>query len=111
MRLDAYTLQEAVEQNKKWQEEAGLYIPVSVNVYLHPGWKDQLGSMIVGVLDSVGLEAKYLELEIAENRVYYNLDAALPQLETLKVMLDDFGTELSSFNQLKRPDGGPICLP
>jgi diguanylate cyclase (GGDEF)-like protein len=107
IQLDEYILNEVCRQNKSWQVEEGLFIPVAVNLYLHPGWKERLEPTITAILDSVGLSPQYLEIEITEDRIFQNLDVILPELDKLRdagirVMLDDFGTELSSYNQLKR---------
>ncbi len=107
IQLDEYTLNEVCKQNKRWQEEIGLFIPIAVNVYLHSGWRERLAPTVTSILGSVGLSPEYLEIEITESRIFQNLDVTLPQLDKLrnagiKVMLDDFGTELSSYNQLKR---------
>ncbi len=59
------------------------------------------------LIDKVGIEKKYIELEITESHIMNNIDKALVILNELnsrgfKLSIDDFGTGYSSLSYLKK---------
>ena len=80
---------------------------VSVNVSPVQLADPQFVPMVQSVLESTGLPAERLELEITESVFIEDTDVALQQLHALhalgvRVALDDFGTGYSSLNYLCR---------
>jgi diguanylate cyclase len=62
---------------------------------------------ICGILESTGLEPRFLELELTETAVMRNFDATSAVLQSLSAMgiriaVDDFGTGYSNLSYLKR---------
>jgi EAL domain-containing protein (putative c-di-GMP-specific phosphodiesterase class I) len=80
---------------------------VSVNLsvrQLNPG---RLARLVRDALDSAGLPANQLELEVTESLLMEDVDAARIALSEIKdlgvrISVDDFGTGYSSMNYLKR---------
>ncbi len=80
-----------------------LAVNVSPRQFLHP----KLGERLVRILDEVGFPAERLELEITEQIVVEDEEAAVATLHDLarrgiRVALDDYGTGFSSLQRLKR---------
>lgn len=102
-----WVLRTACEQAASWRA-AGIEIEsVSVNVsgvqLLTHGWIDSVGR----ALEDSGLPPEALELEVTENVLLNNEDAAIDALNQVKELgvrlaLDDFGTGFSSMGYLRR---------
>ncbi len=105
--LGHWVLKTACAQNKKWQDEGLVRIPVAVNLSAMQFHQKDLVEMVAKVLKETGLEAKYLELELTEGIVMSNAESTIATLNSLKKMgvmlsIDDFGTGYSSLSYLKR---------
>jgi diguanylate cyclase (GGDEF)-like protein/PAS domain S-box-containing protein len=103
--IGKWILRKACEQIKAWQDEGLPQIPIAVNVSVRQFQDDHLIDYISGILEEVGLGAKYLELEITES-IMQNIERStliLNQLKEIGVLLsvDDFGTGYSSLSYLK----------
>ncbi len=104
-RLDHYVWNEAASQIKKWKEEYGIKLPVSVNVSRIDIYDENLESSLMNILSENDLEPKDLMLEITESA--YSEDArklieVVNNLRSLGFMIemDDFGSGYSSLNML-----------
>jgi diguanylate cyclase (GGDEF)-like protein len=104
--LSLWVLEEACGQNAHWQEQGGDKTRVAVNLpasfIMHPNAVGQ----IVDILETTGLQPKYLEIEITENTFITNTEHAIKVLEQLRKMdiniaVDDFGTGYSSMSYLR----------
>ncbi len=104
--LDAFVLGEACRQARAWQPANGELIPVAVNVswqsFQHPEFPEE----VARILDTTGLPARALELEITESTALKDLELALASLGRLRALgvtltLDDFGTGYSSLSHLR----------
>lgn len=104
--LDDFVLGEACRQARAWQPASGELIPVAVNVswqsFQHPEFPDE----VARILDTTGLPACALELEITESTALKDLELALASLGRLRALgvtltLDDFGTGYSSLSHLR----------
>src|SRR5690606_9493559 len=76
-----------------------------VNLSMRQFRQHNLADKVDCILQEVGLEAKYLELEVTESMTF-DIDTAFEQLQRLKrlgvhISIDDFGTGYSSLYYLK----------
>ena len=101
-----WVLREACRQNRAWQVEGLLAIPVAVNI--SPLQFRRLGLLqdIATVLEKTGLAPRHLSLELTENVVTHYAEATLTSLRRLKEMgirlsIDNFGSGCSSLGYLK----------
>ncbi|MFD0958271.1 putative bifunctional diguanylate cyclase/phosphodiesterase [Paenibacillus chungangensis] len=105
VQIGDWVLLEACRQNKAWQDAGLPKVPISVNLSIRQFLQHDLASNIQDVLNSTGLEPKYLDLEITESMtIDVNLIAkcllAITDLG-VGISVDDFGTGYSSFHYLK----------
>jgi len=105
--IGKWVLQTACAQNKAWQDAGLPPIVVSVNVSPRQFRHENLVQAVAEVLQSTGLEPRFLELELTESMVMHDapkLVAMLDELKQLgvKIAVDDFGTGYSSLSYLKR---------
>lgn len=103
--IGEWVLRTACQQNKQWQEAGYKPICVSVNLSMRQFLQPQLADQIGHILDEIGLEPKYVELEITESMTF-DKETAFEQLRRLKelgvfISIDDFGTGYSSLHYLK----------
>ena len=103
--LGKWILREACERRKAWKDAGFEDFPIAVNVSVRQFQDEHFISFIADMLEEIGLEANYLELEITES-LMQNLENStiiLNQLKSLGVLLsvDDFGTGYSSLSYLK----------
>lgn len=105
--IGEFVLKTACGQVKSWMEKGCPPLSIAVNISaLQFGQKDFVGK-VKEILDEVGLEHHYLELEITESTFIGSMDSTVKILNELremgiKVSLDDFGTGYSSLNYLRR---------
>lgn len=104
--LSKWVLREACIQNKKWQKMGFKPMRVGVNVSAQYLYSENMVGFIKQIIGEVGLEAKYLEIEITESTIMTNDRIGISILKKLKNMgmgisIDDFGTGYSSLNYLK----------
>ncbi|MES2257220.1 MAG: EAL domain-containing protein [Pseudomonadota bacterium] len=94
-------------QLRAWKE-AGLHVPtIAVNLSARQFQQKDLLRSLRHALESNGIAASSLELEITESAVLRDVEAAIVTLGELKALgvtiaLDDFGTGYSSLRYLKR---------
>ncbi|MCY1531369.1 putative signaling protein [compost metagenome] len=105
--LDAWVLEQACRQMRRWLEEDRGLAFVAVNLSCRLFRRAELYDEVARVLAATGLAPEYLELEITESAVMEDPDTAealLGRLRELGVRLaiDDFGTGYSSLQRLKR---------
>ncbi|WP_059051648.1 putative bifunctional diguanylate cyclase/phosphodiesterase [Paenibacillus senegalimassiliensis] len=103
--LGEWVLKTACSYNKQWQLEGYEPICVSVNLSMRQFRQYNLAERVGTIIREVGLEPRYLELEVTESMTY-DIATALEQLNALKklgihISIDDFGTGYSSLYYLK----------
>lgn len=103
--IGEWVIHEACFTNKKWQQEFGIFVPVSVNLSLRQFYQKDLVKQVARILNESGLEPSYLMLEITES-IAMQEDAAIKVLKELKALgvliaMDDFGTGYSSLKHLR----------
>ncbi|WP_276352583.1 bifunctional diguanylate cyclase/phosphodiesterase [Cohnella caldifontis] len=104
--MTKWTIEEACRQCKEWHER-GIVQPVSVNLSAKLLQTDHLMEWIPGILRDVALAPRFLELEITESMVLYDIQETVRQLRFLRdlgvrISMDDFGTGYSSIGLLDR---------
>lgn len=105
--LGEWVLREAMRQNRQWQDEGRLTIPVSVNLSPRQFRQRGLVDTIRNILVETGQPASLLELEITEGTLMQDVEETLTRLKELahmgvRLAIDDFGTGYSSLAYLKR---------
>jgi diguanylate cyclase len=105
--IGAWVLREACRQCAEWRRNGLPDLRVAVNVAATQFRRGDLLDVIQGALESVGLDPRYLEIELTESAVMTNPEESAAILEQLSrmgvlVSVDDFGTGYSSINYLRR---------
>ncbi|MDT3425926.1 diguanylate cyclase (GGDEF)-like protein [Paenibacillus forsythiae] len=100
-----WVLRTACRQNKEWQLAGYRPICVSVNLSMRQFLQPNLAGKIGGFLKRIGLDPRYVDLEITESMTM-DKEKAFEQLTRLKelgvyISIDDFGTGYSSLHYLK----------
>ncbi|HBP86953.1 MAG TPA: GGDEF domain-containing response regulator [Nitrospiraceae bacterium] len=104
--LGEWVLKEACAQLARWQAQ-GIWIQVAVNVSAKQFNDGYLVHLVRDTLNSMGVNPKYLTLELTESLLMENAEQAVETLNHLmalgpKISMDDFGTGYSSLSYLKR---------
>lgn len=105
--IGEWVLRTVCKQNKLWQDAGIAKIPVAVNLSVRQFQDPKIVEIIEGILESTGLEPKYLELEITESIAMFDTAYVIETLSAFRskgiiIAIDDFGTEYSSLNYLKK---------
>ena len=105
--LGAWVLRTACRQAKLWNDLGLGPLPVSVNVSARQFLRQDLCQLIRIELDSSGLPASLLELELTESALMNNSESVSAALDCIhklgvSIALDDFGTGYSSLGYLQR---------
>ncbi|WP_410500181.1 EAL domain-containing protein [Chitinibacter sp. S2-10] len=105
--LGNWVLRRSCELAAQWQREGLPPITIAVNLSPLQLHQSNLLDLIQSALDSAGLAAKFLELEVTESVVMQEVEHVMAMLHGIKQLgvklsLDDFGTGYSSLSYLKR---------
>ncbi|WP_458120549.1 EAL domain-containing protein [Paenibacillus sp. Z6-24] len=100
-----WMLEKVCVQNLLWQQQAGIHIPISVNMSARMFESSSFPNRIARILEESGLEPEYLELEITESIAMNGIEGTVEQLQQIQqqgvgISLDDFGTGYSSLGML-----------
>ncbi|MFC6670136.1 EAL domain-containing protein [Marinobacterium aestuariivivens] len=103
--IGEWVLRSACEQGARWRAE-GMEVAIAVNVSACQ-FRHDLPDLVASALESTGLPAGLLVIEVTETALMQDLEqtaAMLLQLRALgvRIALDDFGTGYSSLAYLKR---------
>lgn len=104
--LTDWVVEAALHQSSAWRQ-AGLALPVAVNLSARNLQDAELLSKMERLFTGFGAEAGWLELEITESAVMEDPEGALETLRRLSnlgftLFIDDFGTGYSSLDYLKK---------
>ena len=104
-KLDLCVWRETAAQLKRWKEQFGFTVPVSVNVSRIDIYDPHLVDTLSNLLEEFGLTADELSLEITESAYVANADQVIECVKSLRnigftVSMDDFGTGYSSLNMI-----------
>jgi diguanylate cyclase len=105
--IGAWVVREACRQARAWQLDGVPPLRVSVNLSASQFRDSGLVESIRSALNSAGLEACFLEVELTESAVMSDPEKSIAILEHLSAMgvlvsVDDFGTGYSSMSYLRR---------
>ncbi len=105
--IDDIVLKKVCAALAKWEQEGKPLYPVSVNLSRSRLYDEKLIDNLVGIVDSYGVDHKYIDFELTESATYDNMDRMLSVLEELrgkgfKISMDDFGTGYSSLSLLTK---------
>jgi two-component system CheB/CheR fusion protein len=104
--LGATVLRLAVRQAAKWRD-AGMPLPVAINVSAAQFEQPNLVPCILGALEEYALEPSLIEIEITETMVMSDFVRTQNRMRLLRqagvqISIDDFGTGFSNLSQLSR---------
>jgi EAL domain-containing protein (putative c-di-GMP-specific phosphodiesterase class I) len=105
--IGAWAMREACAQTRAWQLAGLGELRVAVNLSARQFAQKGLLQAVADVLQSTGLEARFLDLELTESMVMSDVEHAIAILRNLKglgihISIDDFGTGYSSLSYLRR---------
>ena len=105
LELDHYVWREAALQIRRWKDELGVSLPVSVNISRVDMYDPDLVDHLDRIIQETGLEYKDLLLEITESAYTQDSEQMIAKVHTLReksflVEMDDFGSGYSSLNML-----------
>ena len=103
--IGEWVLKSACVQAQAWQRRRSAAISVSVNLSLRQFKQEGLAVAVASALEESGLDPRLLEMELTENLVMYDTDAAIRMLSRLrelgvKLSMDDFGIGYSCLSYL-----------
>ncbi len=104
-KLDHYVWAEAASQIRKWKDEFGYTLPVSVNVSRVDIYDPDFEKRLLDILDENKLTTSELMLEITESAYADDARGLTDVVNSLrdkgfKIEMDDFGTGYSSLNMI-----------
>lgn len=100
-------LKSAIEMAAQWHKSEGATLPISINLSAIQFIDENLVSKLKKLIDSVGIPADSIILEITENHLVGESRNSLMILNALKaigvkIAIDDFGTGYSSLAYLRK---------
>jgi diguanylate cyclase (GGDEF)-like protein/PAS domain S-box-containing protein len=106
-RLGDWVLNEACRQAVAWQQAGLPHIPVAVNLSALQLRSPDFLDSVRRALQSAGLDAHWLELELTESVLMHQVESVMQTLHGLsdlgiRIAIDDFGTGYSSLAYLRR---------
>lgn len=104
--IGEWALREACRQNREWQAAGLPIVPVAVNISAVQFHHREIQETILDVLNTSGLDARYLELELTETALMRDISRSAKLFEELRklgveLVIDDFGTGYSSLSYLR----------
>ena len=103
--VDDYVWRRAAFQVKKWKDEYGVTLPVSVNVSRIDIQDHDIVNNMMDIVREAGIDASELHLEITESAYATDTRNLIDTVEAFrdkgfKIEMDDFGSGYSSLNML-----------
>ncbi|MCW8918599.1 MAG: EAL domain-containing protein [Gammaproteobacteria bacterium] len=105
--IGEYVLRTACEQVRDWLHEGFDDFRMAVNLSPQQFRQHDLLERMLAIINEVGIETRYLEVEITEGVIMEDVAAAIVTMQRLHELgialsIDDFGTGYSSLSFLKR---------
>ena len=103
--IDRWVFEQAANQNKIWQQKGYSPLVMSINISPTSILNEVNKNELVGAIEKMQWNTKYLELELTENSIFTLDQQVLNNLKLFKaqgigVALDDFGVAHSSLSRL-----------
>ncbi len=107
VKIGAWVLTEVCRQLAEWRDNGLIVLPVAINLSVQQLREADLAGTVRTSLDSAGIDASLLELEITESMLLGDGQKVRATLNSLRVSgvqiaIDDFGTGYSSLSYLRR---------
>ena len=104
-KLDRFVWNEAAAQIRRFKDEFGVYIPISVNVSRVDIFNPLLAEILIDISKTNGIPTEKLLLEITESAYTDNAEQIIDTVHSLRdkgfrIEMDDFGSGYSSLNML-----------
>ena len=104
-KLDAFIWNEAASQVRKWKDEYGINLPISINVSRVDLFNNKLADELHDILKRNNISMNELFLEVTESAVVSDTSEILKNVKILKekgfiIEMDDFGTGYSSMHMV-----------
>lgn len=114
MEIGSWVIKQAIIDAKKLHSE-GFKIIISINVSSKQLQNKSFVDDICEIVEKIGFEKNYIDLEITESHIMNNIEKALSILNELnekgfRLSIDDFGTGYSSLSYLKKLPVGTIKI-
>lgn len=105
--VGAWVMRTALRQVAAWQARGVEPLPIAVNVSVRQLTGAGAADTIRAILEDIGTDPRWLELEVTESTMMDNLGSIVETLKDLralglKIAVDDFGTGYSSLSYLRR---------
>lgn len=104
--LSDWVIRTACLQAKTWQDELGVFLPVSINISPRHFREENLHLQLQQIINEAGVSAAQVELEITETMLMQDVRRSTEILHDFRqlggtITIDDFGTGYSSLSYLK----------
>lgn len=104
--LGEWVLRRACMDIKRWREQEGISLQLSVNISMQQLEMDQFVEKALKIINRHQLPKNTLELEITEHAIMQDMEKAVDALSMLshqgiRIAIDDFGTGYSSLGYLQ----------
>ncbi len=105
--IGEWVLAAACGQVKIWHQGELPEARVAINLSARQFDSEDIATLVEAALTDVGLEPRYLDIELTESLIMQNPERAITTFKRIKAMgvgvsIDDFGTGYSSLSYLKR---------
>lgn len=105
--MGEWILLTACRQIRDWNHQYGQQLRIAVNISARQFHHYDLIACIEKVLEQTGIPTSWLELEITESLLMYDIQSSIDTMHRLKELgvrlaIDDFGTGYSSLSYLKK---------
>jgi diguanylate cyclase (GGDEF)-like protein/PAS domain S-box-containing protein len=102
-----WVLEQACRDIKSWQDASLAAVPIAINLSARQFRQQDLDARIRQIVESAGVAAAMIELEITESQLMQDPDHAIRVMRALsesgiRIAIDDFGTGYSSLAYLTR---------
>lgn len=113
--LDLYVFVRVCQDLRNWIDQGIEPVRVSVNFSRIHLYNDNIGEMLLAIMNKYQIDGKYLEFEITESIGFQDLNLLTSLISFLKshdisVSIDDFGIGYSSLNFIRNLDVDVIKL-
>lgn len=104
--IGEWVLRQAALQARIWQSQGYRIVPIAVNLSARQFNQSDFASQVQNIVREVGLDARFIELELTESMLMDLGEDSLAVMNQLNdagfvLELDDFGTGYSSLSRLK----------